>query len=124
MDNEEKSPFTLPGLLSVIPGLGQLYNKQIGKGIIFMSVFALFVYQLKKYGISAIRGLITLGSTPMEDHSLFLMITGVLQFILILLFLMFYLAQIHDANKVFRLLKESPDKVGKNFIVFGNRELR
>lgn len=52
----------------------------------------------------------------MEDHSLFLMITGVLQFILILLFLMFYLAQIHDANKVFRLLKESPDKVGKNFI--------
>lgn len=116
MDNEEKSPFTLPGLLSVIPGLGQLYNKQIGKGIIFMSLFALFVYQLRKYGISAIRGLITLGSTPMEDHSLFLMITGVLQFILILLFLMFYLAQIHDANKVFRLLKESPDKVGKNFI--------
>lgn len=48
MDNEEKSPFTLPGLLSVIPGLGQLYNKQIGKGIIFMSLFALFVYQLKK----------------------------------------------------------------------------
>ena len=55
-------------LLSLIPGLGQFYNEQKFKGIIFLGVFIAFVIELFTFGVSAIDGFITLGTVPMEDH--------------------------------------------------------
>lgn len=88
------------GLYSLIPGLGQFYNKQPFKGVIFIAIFLLFVFQMAIAGIPALTGFITLGTTPRVDHSLFLLIKGSLQIIVILLFLVFYFLNIYDARRV------------------------
>ncbi|WP_047980608.1 carbohydrate ABC transporter permease [Ornithinibacillus contaminans] len=87
-------------LLSIIPGLGQLYNKQLFKGIVFLLIFALFIVEMIGYGGEALVGLITLGSTPGVDHSLFILIEGSLQLLVLLLFILFYAININDAKKV------------------------
>lgn len=98
-------------LFSVIPGGGQFYNGQMFKGIVFLGIFALFLFQFFTWGMGALEGLITLGTTPREDHSLFLMIEGVLQVLVILIFLFFYVIQMYDANRVARIKAATPEKV-------------
>lgn len=87
-------------LLSIIPGLGQLYNRQLIKGALFLLVTVLFAYELTQYGLSAFSGLLTLGSVPGEDHSLFLMIQGTIQILVTVIFAFFYVFNIYDAGKV------------------------
>ena len=91
---------TLAMLLSIVPGLGQFYNRQILKGILFLGVFVLFVFELNNFGIQALNELLTLGTTPMQDHSLFMMIRGTLQILVTLIFLIFYAYNIYDAKVV------------------------
>ncbi|MCY7767619.1 maltodextrin ABC transporter permease MdxF [Bacillus inaquosorum] len=87
------------GLLSIIPGLGQIVNQQFSKGILFLVITGLFALELSVFGIQALTGLMTLGSVPGEDHSLFMLIEGTLQLIVTLIFLMFYIFNIHDSRK-------------------------
>ncbi|MCY8030309.1 maltodextrin ABC transporter permease MdxF [Bacillus inaquosorum] len=87
------------GLLSIIPGLGQIANRQFSKGILFLVITGLFALELSVFGIQALTGLMTLGSVPGEDHSLFMLIEGTLQLIVTLIFLMFYIFNIHDSRK-------------------------
>lgn len=87
-------------LLSIIPGLGQIYNKQLLKGIIFLAVTALFIVELSLFGWNALIGLFTLGSVPIQDNSLFLLVEGVLQLIIIIIFIGFYCLNLFDAKRV------------------------
>lgn len=87
------------GLLSIIPGLGQIANQQLSKGLLFLAITGLFAYELCVFGIQALTGLMTLGSVPGEDHSLFMLIEGTLQLIVTVIFLMFYIFNIHDSCK-------------------------
>lgn len=87
-------------LYSVIPGLGQIYNGQLFKGIVFLAIFVAFIVEMITFGFNAFDGLITLGSTPIEDHSLFIMIEGTLQLIITVIFLAFYALNIYDAKRV------------------------
>lgn len=98
--------------LSVIPGLGQFYNKQTFKGIVFLTVFGLFIYEMIVFGFAALVGMITLGSTPGQDHSVFLLIEGSLQILLTIIFFLFYAINIYDARKV-ATLKVEDKKVNK-----------
>jgi len=97
-------------LLSLLfMGLGQFYNRQFLKGSIFI---ALEAYLLIFWTVPfqwAMWGLTTLGETPQRregfeiipgDHSIFLLIEGLLFFISFLLFLWFYYLNIRDAYKV------------------------
>ena len=109
----KKSYFTKPkiaALLSLIfMGLGQIYNKQILKGLSFL---ALEVYLLIFWTVPfqwAMWGLTTLGENPQSrngfeivqgDHSIFLMIEGILYLISFLLLIWFYYLNIRDAYKV------------------------
>lgn len=108
---EEQNRINKATLFSIIPGGGQIFNKQLFKGIVFLGIFAIFLLQLFGFGIEAIEGLITLGTTPREDHSLFLMIEGVLELLLVFLFLVFYVVNLYDANRVAKIGIVSPDKV-------------
>lgn len=90
----------LAGVLSIVPGLGQLYNKQVLKGILFLIITALFIYELHIFGIQAFEDFITLGSVPMEDHSLFMMIRGTLQILVTIIFIAFYAFNIYDARRI------------------------
>ncbi|MBU8675594.1 maltodextrin ABC transporter permease MdxF [Bacillus subtilis] len=87
------------GLLSIIPGLGQIANQQLSKGLLFLAITGLFAFELCVFGIQALTGLMTLGSVPGEDHSLFMLIEGTLQLIMTMIFLMFYIFNIHDSRK-------------------------
>lgn len=93
---------TLAMLLSLIPGLGQIYNKQLIKGFTFLGITALFVYELVSFGFGALTGFITLGDTPgvKGDNSLFLMITGTIQIIITIVFLIFLIFNMMDAKRI------------------------
>ncbi|WP_051452876.1 carbohydrate ABC transporter permease [Atopobacter phocae] len=86
-------------LLSLIPGGGQFYNEQKIKGFFFLLLTAVFIIELAVFGAQAFHDLVTLGSVPFEDHSLFLMIRGTLQIIITVIFLIFYGFNIRDAKE-------------------------
>ncbi|MGT2807971.1 sugar ABC transporter permease [Streptococcus iniae] len=89
-------------LLSIIPGLGQLYNQQRVKGLILLIVFLAEVLELYFLGIPALIGLYTLGKIPMQDHSLFLLIKGAMQLLIMVLFVFIHLLAMRDAKSVAR----------------------
>ncbi|WP_010094259.1 carbohydrate ABC transporter permease [Ornithinibacillus scapharcae] len=106
VEKDDKQRVKKATLLSIIPGLGQIYNKQIFKGIIFLLIFALFIIEMINFGAGALVGLVTLGSTPGLDHSLFILIEGSLQLLILLLFILFYAINLNDARKVAKLWAE------------------
>lgn len=108
---EDEKRIKKAGVFSIIPGLGQFYNKQTFKGILFFGIFLIFLIEMMLFGFEAFQNLITLGSVPREDHSLFLMIQGTLQILLSLIFIVFYAANISDARRVAKLKALTPGKV-------------
>lgn len=99
MKTTEKKP-VLAALLSIIPGLGQIYNQQKWKGLLFLGITVLFGVELSQFGIQALQNFVTLGSTKMVDHSLFMLIQGTLQIIITAIYLIFWIINIMDARKV------------------------
>ncbi|NVJ37352.1 sugar ABC transporter permease, partial [Enterococcus gallinarum] len=93
-------------LMSLIPGLGQFANGQAFKGIVFLGIFVAFILQLIVGGFHSLIGLVTLGTVPMEDHSLFILIQGTLQLIITVIFFIFYGLNLLDAKRVAVLRKE------------------
>ncbi|WP_062805218.1 carbohydrate ABC transporter permease [Enterococcus pernyi] len=93
-------------LRSIIPGLGQFANGQVFKGGVFLALFIGFIIQMVLGGFQSLIGLVTLGSVPMEDHSLFMLIQGTLQLIVTALFLFFYFINLVDAKRVAVMRKE------------------
>ncbi|MBA9088843.1 arabinogalactan oligomer/maltooligosaccharide transport system permease protein [Fontibacillus solani] len=103
----------MAALLSVLfMGIGQLYNKQIIKGIIFILTEILALYLMVTMLIEKIYGLITLGSVPTHlekvgrvyvnipgDHSIFMLLEGLISLIILLLFIAMYVSNIKDAYK-------------------------
>ncbi|MDT1958296.1 sugar ABC transporter permease [Carnobacterium divergens] len=98
--------------LSFIPGLGQFYNGQPFKGVIFLGLTIIFISQMAVSGVQALTGLVTLGSVSIEDHSLFLMIEGTLQLIITVLFLVFYSINLMDAKRV-ATMKSNGEKINR-----------
>lgn len=94
-----KNP-TQAALLSLVPGLGQLYNKQTIKAIAFFAITVLFIYEMYVFGYQALIDFMTLGVTPFEDHSLFMMIRGTIQILVTIIFIGFYIFNIVDAYRV------------------------
>lgn len=85
---------------SFVPGFGQFYNKQFLKGLLFLiliSSFLLVFFDLFRFGF---WGLFTLGIDPKYDHSIFLLVKGVLTVIVSILGLGIYLFNLMDAYKV------------------------
>lgn len=96
MKENKQSPRT-SALLSIIPGLGQFKNGQKVKGGIFLGLFILFVIEMIFFGGNALVGLVTLGTNPGIDNSMFLMVQGTLQLLVTIIALFFYGVQIRDA---------------------------
>ncbi|WWM77865.1 ABC transporter permease subunit [Brochothrix thermosphacta DSM 20171 = FSL F6-1036] len=86
--------------LSLISGLGQFYNKQYFKGSIFLAGFVLFFVEMFLFGFEALANFVSLGTTPIVDNSLFMMIRGSLQIIVTLIFIFFYVLVIFDARNI------------------------
>ncbi|QPC46045.1 carbohydrate ABC transporter permease [Mangrovibacillus cuniculi] len=84
--------------LSIIPGLGQLYNKQLLKGIIFLVLFASFLIVFGDTISLGMWGIFTLG-TQVGDDSVYYLILGILALIILVMFIGFYLFNLRDAYK-------------------------
>ena len=87
-------------LLSIIPGLGQFYNKQKVKGGIFLAVSLVFLAYFFTTAANELSGLISLGDTPFQDNSLFMLIQGAAHLIVVLIYLGFYVFNLRDAYLV------------------------
>lgn len=87
-------------LLSLIPGLGQIYNKQKAKGMIFLGIALAFSVYFITMATGELGNLITLGSQRGQDNSLFMLIRGTFHLIISLIYLIFYLFNLKDAHSV------------------------
>ncbi len=86
--------------LSLIPGLGQLYNKQFLKGGFFLIMSAAFIYVFMDLINLGLWGIVTLGEdVSYGDHSIFLMVYGILAIIILLFGIGFYIFNLRDAFK-------------------------
>ena len=98
------------GLLSILfMGLGQFYNGQIVKGIIFSLMELFSVIFLLPYTARSIKGLVTLGDTPQKmvdgkiiqgDHSIFMMVFGIISVMVFIMFVVVYIINVKDAMAV------------------------
>lgn len=84
-------------LLSIIPGIGQLYNKQRIKGAFFLLLAASYFIVFGNLLNMGLWGFFTLGTELPRDHSIFLLVEGVIAFIVIGFGLAFYAFNIYDA---------------------------
>jgi arabinogalactan oligomer/maltooligosaccharide transport system permease protein len=85
--------------LSIIPGLGQLYNKQYLKGIAFLILTGAFFGVFSDLLNMGLWGLFTLGEQTPRDHSIFLLVEGILAVIVLIFGIGFYLFNLNDAYK-------------------------
>lgn len=87
------------GILStLLMGLGQFYNKDWIKGIFYLLIEVVVVanYAYFRHGL---WGIITLGEVPgaHNDHSIVLMIKGIIAILILLIALVIYILNIRDA---------------------------
>jgi arabinogalactan oligomer/maltooligosaccharide transport system permease protein len=108
---------TTAAILSFVGmGLGQIYNRQIIKGLLMLFVYAIGLYYvITKLG-QALWGLSTLGEQKQHmelvgklnkmvpgDHSIFLLVQGLIVVFAVILFAVAYLANIRDAYLIGKL---------------------
>lgn len=93
-------------------GLGQLYNRQYIKGLLLLVIEAVSLTYFIPRLAQDIWGIWTLGDTPSKmvkvgkvyqtvkgDHSIFLMINGLITILLLALFIVIYIMNIRDAYR-------------------------
>ncbi|MFC5531412.1 carbohydrate ABC transporter permease [Cohnella yongneupensis] len=86
-------------LLSIVPGLGQLYNRRWIKGAILLIFGLSIIFSLTVPLAHGIAGLLTLGDTPDEDDSRTMLVAGILSLITTIILLGLYTLNLLDAYK-------------------------
>lgn len=104
--------------LSLIPGLGQIYNKQKTKGYIFLAVTILFLAYFLGIGVGELAKLVTLGTVRGQDNSLFILIRGAFHLIITIVYFLFYALNIKDAGTVAKRINNgiTVPKTGKEMV--------
>lgn len=93
-------------ILSVIvAGLGQLYNRRYVKGLVFIILKAAFLIVFADFIGLGLWGIVTLGTHPGEDHSILLMLQGIVSIFILAMGLGIYAINIRDAYKDAQKLK-------------------
>lgn len=102
------SPATAGLLSAVCAGGGQLLNRQYAKGALFMAAYAAALIVAVPRIARALQGLVTLGDTPTRivdgvlvrgDHSIFLLINGLLALFAGAALLMLHALNVADAYR-------------------------
>lgn len=78
----------------VFCGLGYILQRSYIRGALYGLVEIAFILILTFWGADAISGFITLGSVPMRDHSLIMMVYGIIAFIITAAFICFWVGNI------------------------------
>lgn len=93
-------------LLALIPGFGQLYNRQFVKGIMFFILLTSFYAVTRDFISHGMWGLVTLGENLPEDNSVFLLAEGIIASLVVVFGLMVYALSISDAYQNGKLTDE------------------
>ncbi|MFD2655046.1 carbohydrate ABC transporter permease [Gracilibacillus thailandensis] len=94
-------------ILSLIfAGLGQLYNKRFLKGLILILLEVSFIITCADFINLGLWGIRTLGTMPGVDHSIFLLVYGLISLILIVFAIIFYVLNVKDARKQAKLIAQ------------------
>ncbi|MBU5594084.1 ABC transporter permease subunit [Amphibacillus sp. MSJ-3] len=94
-------------ILSLIfAGLGQIYNGRILKGVCFIILEIAFLITLLDFIGLGLWGIYTLGTIPVVDHSVFLLVYGLISIIIIIFSIILYILNVRDAKKQAELIKE------------------
>ncbi|UOQ87246.1 carbohydrate ABC transporter permease [Gracilibacillus salinarum] len=98
---------TIATILSIIfAGLGQLYNRRFLKGTILILLEICFLLTCAKFINLGLWGIRTLGTIAGEDHSIFLLVYGLISLILIVFAVIFYVLNVKDARKQAQLIAQ------------------
>lgn len=90
---------TLAMILSILfAGLGQLYNRRYAKGIAFIIIEASFLITFWNFLSWGYWGIFTLGEIPKVDHSIFLLIQGLISIIITIFAAALYYLNVMDAR--------------------------
>jgi arabinogalactan oligomer / maltooligosaccharide transport system permease protein len=98
---------TIAPLLSIVPGLGQFYNKQWVKGLIFLILAASFIVAFGDLLNMGFWGLFTLGTEVPRDNSIFLLAEGIIALIVSAFGIGIYYWNLKDAYKNGKLRDEN-----------------
>lgn len=102
-------------------GLGQFYNRQYAKGLLLALIELMYIFILSPFLVHGLWGIATLGEKPQKmagnkivqgDHSIYLMIIGIISIILIFVFALLYVIGYHDAKRVGRRRDEGKEPNG------------
>jgi len=104
---------------ALIMGLGQLYNRQYIKGILMLACYVFGVYTAITKLPHAFWGVVTLGETEtqlkkvgklykqvMGDHSIYLMIEGLITIFIMIVLIWLYVLSIKDAYRTGKLRED------------------
>lgn len=92
---ERKRKASLQAIASAaVAGAGYLLQKNFIKGAAYMAIELAFILLFVFWGGKAIVGFSTLGTTPLYDHSLVLMVYGILAIIALTVFFVFWVSNI------------------------------
>jgi len=95
-------------------GAGQIYNKEYFKAVFYGTIEIISLIFFIPYMQSSIHGLITLGETPMHfvegisqgDHSIFLLVDGLIGLLALLMIVLLYAMNIVDARTTGKRIEE------------------
>ncbi|MGP4082257.1 ABC transporter permease subunit [Pseudalkalibacillus sp. R45] len=85
-------------LLSLIPGVGQLYNRQYLKALAFIVLTFSFIIAFKDLLNMGLWGIVTLGEELPRDHSIFLLVEGIIAILVLVIGLCVYALNLYDAH--------------------------
>ena len=94
-------------ILSILfAGLGQVYNKRYVKGISFIVLEIAFIVCFGSFINLGLWGIKTLGTIPGTDHSIYLLVYGILSILLIAFAIVFYVLNVMDARKQAKVIAQ------------------
>ncbi|WP_066191709.1 sugar ABC transporter permease [Gracilibacillus timonensis] len=97
--NTKTSRRAIATILSIIPGLGQIYNKRFVKGILLFAIAISFLLVFWNFIDIGLWGIFTLGTIPREHHSVQLLIQGLIALIVLVFGIAIYAYNLIDARK-------------------------
>lgn len=112
MEKKHHNPRVALILSIIFAGLGQIYNRRYFKGILFMILEVVFFVTLGSFLSTGIWGITTLGTIPVVDHSVFLLVYGLISIIIIFFAVSLYIFNVKDAHKQAQLIQEGWEPPG------------